>query len=286
MPGMNDPDRNDASGTFRIRIWGARGSLPVSGPEFSVYGGNTICVEMRCGPHALFFDAGTGLLPAGYALKSEGITKFNLFLSHSHYDHILGLPFFPPLFDPEYSGSIWSGHLEGIMTTEQMIASFVCPPWSPIEPDIYLADLAMRDFHAGDDLHPDPDVVIKTVKLEHPGGAVGYRVEWADHAVAIITDIEHQPGVLEQPVLRLIANCDLILYDSMFADAEMDKFRGFGHSSWQHAIRMAREANVRRLGFIHHAPWRTDAEIDASDRQAKAEFPDSFFARDGQIIDL
>ncbi|MGI9390549.1 MAG: MBL fold metallo-hydrolase [Boseongicola sp.] len=283
---MSDSNLNGIDGTFRVRVWGARGSLPVSGPEFIVYGGNTICIEIRCGSHALFFDAGTGVLPAGYALKSEGITSFNLFLSHSHYDHILGLPFFPPLFDPEFSGAIWSGHLEGEMTTEQMISNFVRPPWSPIVPDIYLADLAFRDFHVGDDLQPHPDIVIKTTKLEHPGGAVGYRIEWAGRTVAIVTDTEHQPGVLNQSVLRLIENCDFLLYDSMFSDAEMEKFRGFGHSTWEHAIRLAREAGARKIGFIHHAPWRTDAELDDFDRQAKVEYPDSFFARDGQIIDL
>lgn len=283
---MSAPNGNDLDGTFRIRIWGARGGLPVSGPEFSVHGGNTICVEMRCGGHVLLFDAGSGLYPAGRALKSEGVTNFNLFFSHSHYDHIVGLPFFAPMYDSDVSGTIWSGHLEGVMTTEQMISGFMRSPWFPVEPDVYRANLETRDFRAGDDLHPHPDIVIRTASLNHPGGAIGFRVEWGGRAVAMITDIEHRPGALDPTVLRLIENCDLFLYDSNYTDAEMQKFRGFGHSSWQQAIRLARKSGARQVGFIHHAQWRTDAELEDADRQAKAEFPNSFFARDGQVIDL
>ena len=283
---MSEPDRNDIGDTFRIRIWGARGSIPVSGHEFSVYGGNTNCVEMRCGKHTLIFDAGSGLLPAGYALKSEGVTKFDLFLSHFHYDHIQGLPFFPPLFDSNSSVTLWSGHLEGKMSTQEMVSSYIRPPFLPISPDIYSAELNTQDFHPIDDLHPHSDVVVRTASLSHPGGAVGYRVEWGGRVAAVVTDTEHQPGSLDQSVLRLIKNCDLFLYDSTFWDDEMERFRGFGHSSWQQAVRLAREAGARQVGFTHHAPWRTDAEIEAAEREAKAEYPDSFFARDGQIIGL
>ena len=285
-PGMNDQNRKEIVDTFRIRIWGTRGSIPVSGPEFSVYGGNTNCVELRCGQHTLIFDAGSGLLPAGYTLKSEGVTNFNIFLSHYHYDHIQGLPFFPPMFETNASVTVWSGELEFEMTTREMISNYVRSPFLPISPDIYAAKLVTRDFRPGEDLEPHSDVVIKTGLLAHPGGAIGYRVEWGGRAVAIITDTEHEPGSLDPTVLGLIDNCDLILYDSAFFDAEMERFRGFGHSTWQQAVRLASKAGVRRVGFCHHAPWRTDAEIEEAEQEAKAEFPASFFARDGLIIDL
>ncbi len=113
---------------------------------------------------------------------------------------------------------------------------------------------------------------------------MGYRVEWGGRAVAIITDTEHEPGSLDSSVLRLIENCDLFLYDSSFWDSEMERYRGFGHSTWQQAVRLAREAGARQIGFTHHAPWRTDAELDAAGRDAKEEFPDSFFAHDGQVL--
>ncbi len=286
MRELAGPKKAGIENAFRIRIWGVRGSLPVSGEQFRVYGGNTMCIEMRCGDHVLLFDAGSGLLPAGQALKAEGIKAFNLFFSHCHYDHIIGLPFFSLMFDPNASIALWSGHLEGRMTTAQMISGFMRPPWFPVEPDICTARLNSHDFRSGDVLRPHPDVAIKTASLNHPGGAIGYRVEWGGRAAAIITDTEHLPGVLDPAVLGLIEGCDLFLYDSTYTDNEMETHRGYGHSSWQHAILLAKKAGARQVAFVHHAPWRTDAELLDADRMAKAEFAGAFFARDGQTIDL
>ena len=286
MRGIGRPEESRPAGAFRVRIWGARGSLPVSGEQFCVFGGNTMCIEIRCGDHVLLFDAGSGLLPAGQALKTEGVDTFNLFFSHCHYDHIIGLPFFSLMFDPTAVGTFWSGHLEGKMTTDQMISSFMRPPWFPVEPDIWRARLISEDFRAGDVLRPHADLIVRTASLNHPGGAIGYRVEWAGRAAAIITDTEHLPGVLDPAVQGLIEGCDLFLYDTTYTDEEMEAHRGFGHSSWQHAIVLAKNAGARQVGFVHHAPWRSDAALLEADRLAKKEFSGAFFARDGQIIDL
>ena len=275
-----------SGGDFRLRLHGTRGSLPVSGPDFCTYGGNTICIEIRCAGRVLLFDAGTGLAPAGMALKAEGPRHLNLFFSHAHYDHILGLPYFAPLYDPDFAVTFWSGHQAGSMTTEDMLCGFMRPPWFPVTPKAFRARVAFRDFIPGEVLAPWPEVGLRTASLNHPGGAVGYRVEAAGRSVAIVTDTEHEPGILDPAVLELIEDVDLFLYDASHAEDEMTEKRGFGHSTWQQGLRLARAAGARRVGFIHHAPWRRDLALAEIDRLAAAEFPGAFCARDGQVVEL
>src|SRR5690606_17430391 len=138
----------------------------------------------------------------------------NLFFSHAHYDHILGLPYFAPLYDPEFAVTFWSGHLAGRMTTEDMLCGFMRPPWFPVTPKVFRARVAFRDFRPGEALSPWPEVTLRTGSLNHPGGAVGYRIEAAGRAVAIITDTEHEGDRLDPAVLGLIEGVDLFLYDA------------------------------------------------------------------------
>jgi len=241
---------------------------------------------MQCGEHRLLFDAGSGLREAGAALLAEGVSDINLFFTHCHYDHIIGLPYFMPLYNAAASVTMWSGHMAGKMTTLEMIRQFMRPPWFPVEPDICRASLKTRDFKSGDVLTPYPDVTIKTGSMTHPGGAIGYRVEWGGKIVAVITATEHRPGVLDPEVLALIEGADLFLYDCTYTDDEMAAHVGYGHSSWQHAIRLADAAGVKRVAFIHHLPARTDNELAAIEQEAAQRLPGAFAARDGQIVDV
>jgi phosphoribosyl 1,2-cyclic phosphodiesterase len=271
---------------FQVKLWGVRGSLPVSGADFAKYGGNTICIEMRCGDHVLLFDAGSGLLPAGAALAAEGQKDLTLFFTHTHYDHIAGLPFFSPFYNDKARLKLWTGHLDGTMTTDEMLAAFMRAPFFPIGPEYCRACLDTGEFTPGDVLQPHPGITIRTGLLNHPGKAVGYRVEWAGRAVAVITDVEHDPGTLDTAVMDLIGGCDLFLYDATYTDAELPTFRGYGHSTWQHGVRLAQASGAKSVGFIHHAKRRTDSELDAIDAQAKRLFAGAFCGRDLQVIDI
>ncbi|MBA3449298.1 MAG: MBL fold metallo-hydrolase [Pseudaminobacter sp.] len=271
---------------FRVRFWGTRGSLPVSGPQFVGYGGNTACIELTCGPHTLILDAGSGIRQAGDAMLEAGIDDFDLFFTHSHYDHIIGLPFFAPLYCPNIRASVWSGHLAGRMTTGEMLKAFMQPPWFPVNLDICKANIASRDFVAEDVLTPRKGITIRTAGLNHSGGCIGYRVEWGGRAVALISDTEHEPGQLDASVLRLIQDADLVIYDCTYTDQEMAHRSGYGHSTWQEGVKLCEAAGARRLALFHHDPARTDAELGDIEREAGKAFAGAFAASDGLTLDI
>lgn len=272
---------------FRVHCWGVRGSLPVSGPEFRRFGGNTFCIEVQCGETRLLFDAGSGLHPAARAMMGEGVKNYNLFFTHCHYDHIIGLPFFYPIYMPDSSVQVWAGHLGNTMTTREMMDSFIQPPWFPVRIEMCRSRLEFHDFNAGDTLDVAPGLSLSTGALNHPGNSTGYRIEWEGQTFALISDTEHVPGApLDETVLRLIDGADLFLYDCMYVDAEMEKHRGFGHSTWTHAIRLAQAAGAKKVGFVHHSPIRTDDQLDEIAREAAKIMPGAFPVPDGAIYHL
>lgn len=269
---------------LELKFWGTRGSLPTASPECSEFGGCTMCVELRYRDKVILFDAGSGLPIAGKHLWAEGKRDFHLFFTHGHYDHIMGLPFFLPVYKPEARLTLWSGHREPGLTTAGMVADFMREPFFPVGPEAFKAEVEMRTFTAGETLQPCEGVTMRTAMLNHPGGAVGYRVECAGKTVAMVFDTEHHPGSPDPVALDLMRGADLVLYDSNFTDAEFDCFRHFGHSTWQEGIRLAQLAGAKRIALVHHSTFRTDGELLAIEAEAKKLFPGAFCARDFQTI--
>jgi ribonuclease Z len=274
------------SSDFVVRFWGVRGSLPVDGPEFARVGGRTSCVEMRCGEHVLLFDAGSGLHAAGVRFEADGIKYFDLFFSHGHYDHILGLPFFKPLFDGHTQLVAHSGHIGGRDATRKMIKQLMKPPFFPVGPDIFEAKIKYVDFAPGEKLEPRPGVSIATHRLNHPNGAVGYRVFHGSRSAAYVTDMEHTPGEIDPALVGFVSGADLVIYDSAYTDAELESYRGFGHSTWQQGIRLCKAANVKKLALFHHSQHRNDDELEAIERAARAQFDGAFLARQDMQLTL
>jgi phosphoribosyl 1,2-cyclic phosphodiesterase len=274
-----------ANGEFWLRFWGVRGTIACPGGAFIRYGGNTSCIELRCGPHLFILDAGTGLRGLGAELVKHGPIDADLLLTHTHLDHIAGMPFFPPVFKAGNRVRLWAGHLgDHDECLREVINRMVAAPLFPVPLEAFAADLEFKDFPAGSTLTPKPGVVVKTAPLNHPNGATGYRIEFAGRSVCYVTDIEHFEGRRDPVVVELIRGADIFIYDCTYSDEEYPDFKGWGHSTWQEGARLANEAGVKRFVIFHHAPEHDDDTMDRIADEARWLFERTIVAREGMIL--
>ena len=273
--------------TMSVRFWGVRGSIPCPGPDTLRYGGNTCCVEIRCGDQVLIFDAGTGLRPLGDALIAAGkVTDTDIFLSHCHIDHLFGLPFFMPLYTSGHRIRIWAGNLKPAGRVEDAVRKMISHPLFPVEIDIAKSNVEFYDFRAGETLNPRPGITLRTAQLNHPGGATGYRIEFAGRSVAYLTDTEMANGAVDPAMLALAKGASLLIIDSTYTNEELPSHTGWGHSSWQQCIRLANAAGAERLCLFHHDPDHDDAIMDSIAAAAGAARSGTIVAKEGLCIDL
>ncbi len=271
---------------FWIRFWGVRGSIACPGPETVRYGGNTACLEMRCGQIRLVFDAGTGIRRLGIEWeRNRQRLRAHIFLSHLHFDHISGLPFFRPAYDAENCFELWCGHLLARGTRlQKALQALMQAPFFPVPLEVLHACMAFHDFEAGAVLEPHPGLRIYTAPLKHPGGATGYRVEYGGRAVCYVSDTEHEEGRRDPDVLALITDADLVIYDCTYTDEEFPEYRGWGHSTWQEGVRLCEAAPAGRLVAFHHDPRRDDEALDRLAQELDRARPGSLVAREGLVL--
>jgi phosphoribosyl 1,2-cyclic phosphodiesterase len=277
----------------KIRFWGTRGSFAMSGRNFLRYGGNTTCVELldRAGGRVVI-DLGTGATElAKQLMKTEfgkGKGRLNVLLSHTHLDHIQGLPFFTPFFVPGNRIRLL-GADPGSATLEATLQNQLAPHYSPLEGlENLAADVTIDSFQAGVSFELD-GFEVQTCAVPHGNiWTTGFRIGADGHVVTFLSDVEYpQP---EQPMaeaIDLARNADLLIHDAMHADHEYGLRRGWGHSPVAAAQLVARQAGVKRLVLFHHSPDATDAMIDAmvADAQRDSSIP-VFAAAEGNYLEL
>ena len=280
---------SDTENQFLIRFWGVRGSIACPGSHTVRYGGNTSCIEMRVGGNLLIFDGGTGLRELGLKLLSEMPMEATMFFTHSHWDHIQGFPFFVPAFVPGNRIDIYGAIAPNGSTIEQRLNDQMLHPNFPVPLQIMGADMKFCDIDVGETVQI-ADVKIENTLLNHPGEAVGYRISWHGKTAAYVTDTEHFPDRLDENVLWLARDADVMIYDATYTNNEYHNEKsskvGWGHSTWQEAVKVAKAANVKQLVIFHHDPLHNDEFMDEVAQDTAEQFPNSVVAKEGMVIDL
>ena len=269
---------------FFVRFWGVRGSIACCDSGISRYGGNTSCLEVRCGGQLFIFDAGTGFRYLGNSIMGEAPLDADLFLTHTHLDHIVGLPFFRPAFNPKNTFNIWAGHLLPDHTVQYVLRQMMMAPLFPVPVDIFRAKVNFHDFNAGETLEPKPEVRVRTAPLHHPNGATGYRIEYGGKSICYLTDTEHIVDKPDENILGLISGADIVIYDSMFNEEEFAQRKGWGHSTWQEGARLCDEAEAKQFVIFHHDPDHDDAMLDEVAAKAEALRPGTVVASEGMVL--
>jgi phosphoribosyl 1,2-cyclic phosphodiesterase len=269
-----------------LTFWGVRGSLPRPGPGTIEFGGNTTCLEVDIplsgGMRSVVIDAGSGIYNLGRSRDWKNTRRVDLLFTHLHHDHVMGLPFFNPLLVPGLELHLWCGNLGG-ETAEKALDQIFSSPLFPV----HLSQMPARVIHHGFCAGETIDVAgvhIRTVLLEHPSGATGYRFDAPGGSIAVITDIEHSNEGPAAEVVALCQNIDTLIYDTMMTDPEFEHCNGWGHSNSAAGVALARAAQARRLIGFHHSPKHDDAMMRQREADLKAAFAEAMMAREGQKI--
>jgi phosphoribosyl 1,2-cyclic phosphodiesterase len=251
---------------MRITCWGSRGSIPVSGQEYNKYGGDTTCIEIRTqSDDIIIVDAGTGIRRLGDQLLKEERKEYHIIFTHSHWDHLLGFPFFAPIYVPEHRVYIHSGPFHGSYA-EEIIARVMYPPNFPVgyrenfvQPQIKFDKRQCNPLQIG-------SVTVNSIPLSHPNGGFGYKFTENDKNFVFITDNElthlHPNGKKFEDYRQFSANADLFLHDAEYTAAEYKNAKTFGHSVYTDVLDLAIKADVKRFGLFHINQRRTDDEMD------------------------
>ncbi len=265
---------------MRVTFWGTRGSIPTPGPATGTYGGNTACVEVRCGSDVLIFDAGTGIRELGLALVREFERKplvLHLFISHTHWDHIQGFPFFRPAYDVMTTLHVYGSPGQG-RSLERLLHGQMDPDYFPVAFGDLAATVHLHEFR-GEDFRVG-DTTISAMYLNHPGMNLGYKLSRGGRTLVYATDnepyratLQHLGGraeagreygrALDEELIRFVAGADLLVAEAQYTDEEYPARIGWGHSSLSATVTVALRGGVKALALFHHDPMHGDAVVTA-----------------------
>lgn len=252
-----------------MKFWGVRGSIPTPGPTTVRYGGNTSCVEVRAGGEIILLDAGSGLRALGRSLLAEfkdHPLKLTMLLTHTHWDHIQGLPFFGPIYNSRCRLRILGceGTRKGLVNalTGQMESTYFPIPFHKLPSNIKIEELKDFNFNIG-------PVCVRALRANHPGLCVGYRLSWHDRLIAFFPDTEPRAGGKDREMIDFLRDVDLLILDSQYDSKEYRAHVGWGHGCVDDSVALALQAGVKQLSLFHHDPDHDDKRIAGLVRHAR-----------------
>lgn len=259
---------------MRIEILGARGSVPTEGIHMLEFGGATSCLMVQTDRQAIFLDAGSGMLNA----PSVGDKEVFILLTHTHLDHLLGLPYFPLFWEKRHI--VLYVKARGGLSAKEQVERLISPPLWPVGLEQYTAQIECRDLELPLTLG---DITVEGMESFHPGGSTIYKLTQGEKSFVYATDYEHTEKKCRQ-LVSLAAGTDLLMYDAQYTEEEYEKHRGFGHSTVEEGLKVFRESGAKRILFVHHNPHHTDEILRA--READLKCANAAFAREGDCIEL
>lgn len=264
-----------------VTFFGTRGSTPVSGKEYMEYGGNTTCIALETDSRLTVLDCGTGMqsLQKEY-FEGKGYKEADIFISHIHWDHVQGIPFFSPFFNKECRFRLYGECRKG-MTFQEQIESILTSPMFPVKAEALLADMGYRDVECGRTIET-PFYSVDTVRLNHPNICTGYCFHIAGKKICSIIDCENAG----EEIHRFAMDSDLLMLDAQYTDEEYPAKRGWGHSSYESCLSFARECRAKKAALVHHDPFRNDRMLKELQETAEEILPGTVFAYDGMKLML
>jgi len=271
----------------RLKFWGVRGSTPTPQIENLKFGGNTPCVEIRTADdECVIFDAGSGIRALGQQLVQEANgtpLNVNIFLTHFHWDHIQGIPFFAPLYVPRNHITFLSGSTGKPL--QETLEGQMAKPYFPID---FGQVAAKRDFHQLPERAPIKvgSLNICPFPLNHPQGASGYRIECDGTVIVYATDFEHGIREYDSILCEYAQDADILICDTQYTPAEYETHKGWGHSTWENAVMLARDAHAEHLILFHHDPVHDDQTMMRISQDARIQFDNTTAAWEGFVAAL